>query len=78
VLSRVHACASALTAQPAYTLADPNFFTNLCALQVSAFGSDTQSDGGDVWLIEWESKAKHWKQDSKVCSESGSMYQLSL
>ena len=21
---------------------------------------------GDVWLIEWESKAKMWKQDGKV------------
>eukprot|EP00775_Hariotina_reticulata_P011573 gene11573-11717_t len=34
--------------------------------EVSAFGSDTKSDGGDVWLIEWESKSKHWKQDAKV------------
>jgi hypothetical protein len=35
-------------------------------LQISAFGDDTRSDGGDVWLIEWDGKAKHWKQDAKV------------
>lgn len=38
------------------------------ALQVSAFGSDTQTDGGDVWSIEWDTKSKHWKQDAKVGS----------
>lgn len=35
-------------------------------MQVSAFGSDTQSDGGDVWLIEWDGKGKIWKQNTKV------------
>ncbi|KAI8466834.1 MAG: MIR motif-containing protein [Monoraphidium minutum] len=34
--------------------------------EVSAFGSDTQSDGGDVWTIDWDGKAKYWKQDTKV------------
>jgi len=34
--------------------------------EVSAYGSDSDSDGGDVWIIEWESKAKMWKQDGKV------------
>lgn len=34
--------------------------------EVSAYGSDTSSDGGDVWTVEWDSKAKHWKQDAKV------------
>ncbi|KAF6265440.1 MIR motif-containing protein [Scenedesmus sp. NREL 46B-D3] len=34
--------------------------------EVSAFGSDTQSDGGDVWSVEWDTKSKHWKQDAKV------------
>lgn len=34
--------------------------------EVSAFGGDSQSDGGDVWVIEWDGKAKFWKQDSKV------------
>lgn len=34
--------------------------------QISAFGDDTRSDGGDVWMIEWDGKAKHWKQDAKV------------
>jgi hypothetical protein len=35
-------------------------------LQVSAFGSDSQTDGGDVWAVEWDTKSKHWKQDAKV------------
>ncbi|GAX86581.1 hypothetical protein CEUSTIGMA_g13989.t1 [Chlamydomonas eustigma] len=34
--------------------------------EVSAYGSDNESDGGDVWFLEWESKAKVWKQDGKV------------
>jgi dolichyl-phosphate-mannose--protein O-mannosyl transferase len=34
--------------------------------QVSAFGSDAQSDGGDVWRVDWDAKAKYWKQDNKV------------
>ncbi|GIL75263.1 hypothetical protein Vretifemale_5068 [Volvox reticuliferus] len=34
--------------------------------EVSAFGSDTQSDGGDVWIIEWDGKGKVWKQNTKV------------
>jgi len=34
--------------------------------EVSAYGSDSESDGGDVWVLDWESKAKIWKQDGKV------------
>ena len=34
--------------------------------EVSAFGSDGQSDTGDVWAVEWDGKAKYWKQDAKV------------
>lgn len=34
--------------------------------EVSAFGSDTQTDGGDVWSVEWDTKSKHWKQDAKI------------
>lgn len=34
--------------------------------EVSAFGSDTQSDGGDNWIVDWDTKAKYWKQDTKV------------
>ncbi|KXZ49241.1 hypothetical protein GPECTOR_22g833 [Gonium pectorale] len=34
--------------------------------EVSAFGSDTQSDGGDVWTLEWDGKGKVWKQNTKV------------
>jgi hypothetical protein len=34
--------------------------------QVSCFGDDNQSDGGDVWIIEWDGKAKFWRQDQKV------------
>ena len=37
--------------------------------EVSAYGSDQESDGGDVWMVEWESKAKIWKQDGKVSSQ---------
>ncbi len=33
---------------------------------MSTYGSDTLSDGGDVWAVEWGGKAKHWKQDSVV------------
>jgi uncharacterized iron-regulated membrane protein len=33
---------------------------------VSAFGGDAQSDGGDAWTIDWDGKAKYWKQDAKV------------
>ncbi len=39
---------------------------NAGLLQVSAFGDDTRSDGGDVWKVEWDGKAKYWKQDAKV------------
>jgi hypothetical protein len=37
-------------------------------LQVSGYGNDMSSDGGDVWIIEWEGKGKLWKQDKKVRS----------
>lgn len=46
-----------------------NMAEQTCALswlQVSAFGSDTETDGGDVWTVEWDSKYKSWKQDQKV------------
>lgn len=39
---------------------------SLLDMQVSAFGSDQATDGGDVWIVEWDTKAKHWKQDAKV------------
>lgn len=35
-------------------------------LEVSAFGSDNETDGGDVWSVEWDGKVKIWKQDLKV------------
>lgn len=34
--------------------------------EVSAFGDDNQSDDGDVWILEWDTKAKLWKQETKV------------
>lgn len=34
--------------------------------EVSAFGSDTQSDGGDVWSLEWDGKGKFWRQNTKA------------
>jgi hypothetical protein len=41
----------------------------LCARvvwQVSAYGSDDSSDGGDVWIVDWDTTGKVWKQDTKV------------
>jgi hypothetical protein len=38
------------------------------ASQVSAFGSDSETDGGDIWSIEWDGKHKSWRQDTKVCN----------
>lgn len=34
--------------------------------EVSAFGSDSQTDGGDVWTLEWDGKGKFWRQSTKV------------
>lgn len=34
--------------------------------EVSAFGDDENSDSGDVWIVEWDTKGKVWKQDTKV------------
>ncbi|KAL6777667.1 hypothetical protein ACKKBG_A15180 [Auxenochlorella protothecoides x Auxenochlorella symbiontica] len=36
--------------------------------EVSCFGSDTETDTGDVWLVEWDSskKASSWIQDLPV------------
>ncbi|GFH09973.1 uncharacterized protein HaLaN_05208, partial [Haematococcus lacustris] len=34
-------------------------------MEVSAFGSDNESDTGDVWTVEWDGKHKTWKQDMK-------------
>ena len=37
-------------------------------LQVSCFGSNAESDAGDDWLVEWETKkqGKTWQQDVPV------------
>ncbi|GMH32212.1 hypothetical protein BSKO_00046 [Bryopsis sp. KO-2023] len=34
--------------------------------EVSAFGGDDESDTGDVWTIEWDSRNKSWERDTKV------------
>mmetsp|Transcript_9244 Transcript_9244/g.28132 ORF Transcript_9244/g.28132 Transcript_9244/m.28132 type:complete len:227 (+) Transcript_9244:125-805(+) len=34
--------------------------------EVSAFGSDDSTDGGDIWIISWGTTGKIWKQDTKV------------
>ncbi|KAG1660335.1 hypothetical protein FOA52_014388 [Chlamydomonas sp. UWO 241] len=34
--------------------------------EVSAYGSDDSSDGGDVWIVDWDTTGKVWKQDTKV------------
>jgi hypothetical protein len=41
--------------------------SNVC-VQVSAYGDDRSSDGGDVWILDWDTKGKIWKQDTKVDS----------
>ena len=35
-------------------------------LQVSCFGSNEQSDDGDVWRVTWEGSGSSWLQDIKV------------
>lgn len=35
-------------------------------VQVSAFGDDDHSDGGDAWVIDWDAKDPTWQQDTKV------------
>jgi len=34
--------------------------------EVSCFGSDQQSDTGDVWIVEWDGGEKFWEQDMGV------------
>jgi hypothetical protein len=47
---------------------------HLGLLQVSAFGSDTQTDGGDNWTIEWDTKGKFWRQNTKVSTHTVAMH----
>lgn len=35
-------------------------------MQVSAYGSDTQSDAGDLWRLELSKGASTWVRDEKV------------
>jgi dolichyl-phosphate-mannose--protein O-mannosyl transferase len=35
-------------------------------LEVSCFGSDTESDTGDYWRLEIEGSGKTWRQDQRV------------
>ena len=35
-------------------------------VQVSAFGAEHQSDQGDIWRVEWDSKSKAWLRDMSV------------
>jgi hypothetical protein len=37
--------------------------------QVSAFGGDNDSDGGDLWAIDWDSKDMQWEQDTKASEQ---------
>jgi hypothetical protein len=39
--------------------------------QISCFGDDIQTDGGDVWTVEWDGKAKFWRQEQKVGATAG-------
>eukprot|EP01024_Parvocaulis_polyphysoides_P059492 TRINITY_DN6434_c0_g1_i2.p2 TRINITY_DN6434_c0_g1~~TRINITY_DN6434_c0_g1_i2.p2 ORF type:complete len:224 (-),score=19.76 TRINITY_DN6434_c0_g1_i2:284-955(-) len=34
--------------------------------EVSCFGNHEASDTGDVWIVDWDSKAKTWQQYEKV------------
>eukprot|EP00803_Ostreobium_quekettii_P001417 evm.model.scf_1341EXC.2 EVM.evm.TU.scf_1341EXC.2 scf_1341EXC:14577-16170(-) len=34
--------------------------------EISAFGGDGDSDGGDEWMIEWDDRKKFWMRDMKV------------
>lgn len=34
--------------------------------EVSCFGGEEESDTGDHWVVDWDSKGKYWKQDTKV------------
>ena len=35
-------------------------------VQVSAFGSDEQSDEGDIWQVDWDKAGSTWLRDQKV------------
>ena len=39
-------------------------------LQVSAFGSDEESDDGDAWVVVWDKGPKEWLQDQKVTHQT--------
>ena len=39
-------------------------------MQVSAFGSDTETDSGDVWTLVTEKGTSEWLKDHKVQSEN--------
>lgn len=34
--------------------------------EVSCFGSNEESDSGDVWVIEWDDKSKEWERDMSI------------
>lgn len=34
--------------------------------EVSCFGSDDETDSGDLWQVEWDGKAKAWERDQPV------------
>ena len=34
--------------------------------EVSCFGSDNESDTGDIWIVEMDDKSNQWNQDSYV------------
>lgn len=33
---------------------------------MSCFGSNEDSDAGDVWEVQWDSNAEHWERDATV------------
>lgn len=37
--------------------------------EVSCFGSDSETDAGDIWQIEWDDKSKIWLRDGAVRCE---------
>lgn len=34
--------------------------------EVSAYGGDTTSDTGDVWVLQWSDKSTEWRKDTKI------------
>lgn len=45
---------------------DSEYLALVVGLQVSAYGSPTQSDEGDIWVLEWDTAFKQWVRDQRI------------